>query len=124
METDDPLEPLVRLQLEVRIPEIVRLEPGYLFWGGPVSPEPKTSRVSIVEGVPGEFLGLTGSLSNFTARFIAGANGKEGMVVVTPLVASNVVMEKLMFEVRLPGGVIRRFPIVAAYAPPSVVVEP
>ena len=71
MKTDDPDEPTVRLLLTVNIPEILKINPRFVYWKTGDKPEPKIIQLT----VPGEhhvkISGIKSSRTVFDATLVS-----------------------------------------------------
>jgi hypothetical protein len=112
VQTDDPNEPQVRLQLDVHIPEVVRLEPTFSAWQVGAQPVTKTNRVTVL--YPGARLeGITPTPPIFRADWYP-ITAARGEICVTPTALTARAAGRLDVLVRVPPGVVRRFPLYLA----------
>lgn len=112
--TDDPAEPQVRLQVEVQIPQVLRIEPPFAFWQIDSVPTTKTNHVIALQ--PGlHFEGVTNRNDVFTVEWYSTPQG--GEIWVTPKAVDARVADRLEVLVRVPSGVVRRFPVFVAVDP-------
>ncbi len=112
VQTDDPCEPQVRLQLDVQIPEVIRLEPAFAVWQLGAQPVTKTTQVTLL--YPGAHIeGLASTNSAFRATWQPTAANR-GEIRVTPTALTVREAARLDVLVRVPPGVVRRFPLFLA----------
>jgi hypothetical protein len=112
VQTDDPSEPQVRLQLDVDIPEIVRLAPPFSLWQVGEQPVPKTNQMALL--YPGaQVEGIVVTNPAFRATWHP-TSDTAGEIRVTPTTLAAREAGRLDVLVRVPPGVVRRFPLYLA----------
>lgn len=110
--TDDPCEPEVRLQVEVQIPEVVRLEPTYAYWQIGCVPSPSAHRLTLLQP-DCEVTGLLAGHPDFCAQLFTHEPGRSYTVQVSPSATTRRAFAQLELLVRMPGNHTRRFPLFA-----------
>ncbi|MBA4388488.1 MAG: hypothetical protein C0404_10940 [Verrucomicrobia bacterium] len=107
--TDDPSEPSVRLQVDVQIPEVVRIEPPFSIWDVGGQAAVQTSHVTLLQkGIKVE--GVECSNILFRAEWRQSQSGG-GDICVTPADTSLRAAGYLDVLVRVSPTVVRRFPL-------------
>lgn len=107
IQTDDPSEPHVHLQLEVDIPEVLRLTPAYSLWQVGANAITKTNHLALL--YPGsQFEGLTCNQPLFRATWQP-TSATTGEIYVTPESLTARTTGQVDLRVRVPPGVTRRF---------------
>ncbi|MCX7008339.1 MAG: DUF1573 domain-containing protein, partial [Kiritimatiellaeota bacterium] len=111
--TDDPSEPEVRLQMDVRIPEVIRIEPSFAYWQAGATPTASVHRLSLVQ--PGcTVVGLVASNSTFQTQLLTNSPGQCYELRVVPTSTTRRAFERLDVLVAVASNVTRRFPLFVA----------
>jgi len=112
--TDDPAEPEVRLDVDVDIPDVVRIEPSFSGWRVGDPPEPRTNRVRLLQ--PGIVVeGVECSNTLFQVEWRPAPDGG-GAVRITPRATTLRAETRLDVRVRVSPRMVRRFPILLVIA--------
>ncbi len=117
VETDDPSEPRVRLQIEGDIPEVLRIDPRYVFWNAQTGLEPRTSRVAAAGSGAVTISGIVSTQHLFETRIEAREPGRRYDLVARPLPSTNPVHEKVTLAALVGSNATRRFSVVLGYDP-------
>ena len=119
--TDDPSEPEVRLQVDVQIPEVVRIEPSFAYWQIGTTPSTSMHRVSLLQ--PGcTVTGIIVSNPIFRVQLATNTPGRSYEVRVAPTACTQRAFDRAELLVAVAPNVIRRFPLfvsVDVTKPPS-----
>lgn len=84
VETNDPEQPSLNLQLHVVIPAEVSMQPSFVYWKTGEEPKPKTITVKAGEGVAISKLDVSSSIPDFTTKVQKGSKDGEFLVSVQP----------------------------------------
>jgi len=84
VETDDPEQPTLNLQLHVYIPEALSMQPSFVYWQTGEEPKPKTITIKAGEGVAISKLDVSSSIPDFTTKVKRGSKDGEFLVSVQP----------------------------------------
>lgn len=84
VDTDDPTQPTANLVLKAVIPELVQVQPAFVWWstGDPV--KPKTITVRAGKDVPITTIDVNSSSPDFTTKVEKGAAAGEFLIHVQP----------------------------------------
>jgi hypothetical protein len=104
VETDDPAQPTLNLQLKIVIPQEVDVQPAFVYWETGEAPKPKTITVKPGDGVQMTKLDVASSSPDFTATVKPGSKG-EFVVTVQPKDTSRVVASTLTIKSDYPKTV-------------------
>ena len=111
--TDDPCEPEVRLQMDVQIPEIIKIEPPFAYW--PIGTAPNTSEHRLTLLQPNcSIIGLTSTNPVFGTQLSTQEPGRRYTLCVTPRSTDIRALQQLDLEVAVSSNVVRHFPIFVA----------
>ncbi|TAN35955.1 MAG: DUF1573 domain-containing protein [Verrucomicrobia bacterium] len=108
--TDDPSEPEVRLQVDVQIPELVRIEPSFAYWQIGATPTASVHRVSLLQP-DCTMTGIIVSNPIFRAQLITNTPGRSYAVRVSPTACTQRAFDRVELLVAVAPDVIRRFPV-------------
>lgn len=103
--TDSQESPVVTLTLKVDVPELVRIQPNFVYWR---KGEPRTSKTITIEVVSDEPVVVAAAKSNNDDLNVSLKTVKEGErydVEVTPTDAAAAA--KVLIEVKLPDGKVK-----------------
>ena len=84
VETDDPEQPSVTLQMRVIIPQEFEMQPTFVYWESGEAPKPKTITIKAGEGVAATKLDVTSSSPNFATKVQKGSASGEFVITVEP----------------------------------------
>ncbi len=104
VETDDPAQPTLNLQMKIVIPQEVDVQPAFVYWETGEAPKPKTITVKAGEGIQMTKLDVTPSSDDFTATVKRGSKG-EFVVSVQPKDTSRVTAATLTIKSDYPKTV-------------------
>ncbi|MDD2708471.1 MAG: DUF1573 domain-containing protein [Verrucomicrobiae bacterium] len=82
--TDDPAEPDVLLKFRVKIPELIRVSPGFVYWLTGEEPRTKEMSLKVVCSQPVRILKVTSNNDQILARWTEIKPGREYAIKVTP----------------------------------------
>ncbi len=111
--TDDPCEPEVRLQMDVQIPEVIKIEPPFAYWPIGVTPTASVHRISVLQP-DCTVVGLVASNPVFCAQLTTNTPNRSYEVRVTPTTCARRAVERLELLVAVSPTVTRRFPLFVA----------
>lgn len=98
VETDDPKQPSLNLQLNVTIPAELEMLPAFVYWQTGEAPKPKTITVKAGEGIKVTKLDVTSSPAEFTTKVDKGSAPGEFVVSVQPKDTSREVKSTLTIK--------------------------
>lgn len=84
VETDDPEQPTLNLQMRVIIPQEVEMQPAFVYWQSGEAPKPKTITIKAGEGVSITKVDVSSSSPDFTTKVQKGAAAGEFVISVEP----------------------------------------
>lgn len=84
VESDDPEQPSVSLQMRVIIPQEITMQPQFVYWEMGEAPKPKTITVAAGEGVSMTKLDVSSSLPDFVTQVKKGSRSGEFLISVSP----------------------------------------
>lgn len=99
--TDDPAQASTTLQLKVEIPQILELQPAFVFWQAGEEPKPKVIMAKAGKDIVLKKLEVTSSSPDFSTK-VEKQSKTEFRVLVTPRQTSQAVMATLTFQPNLP----------------------
>ena len=102
VQTDDPAQPSVNLVLKAVIPEMVQVQPTFVWWQTGEEAKPKTITVRASKDVQMTRLGVTSSSPDFTAKVEKGEAAGEFFIHVHPKDTSRLVSATLTLKSDLP----------------------
>lgn len=108
--TDDPSEPEVRLQVDVRIPEVVRIEPSFAYWQVGATPTASVHRINLLQP-DCTVAGLVVTNPLFHAQLTTNTPGQSYAVRISPTTCTQRAFERVEVLVAVAPNVIRRFPL-------------
>ena len=82
--TDDPAQPMTNLVLKAVIPELVQVQPAFVWWQTGEAPKPKTITVRAGNEVPITTIAVTSSSPEFTTKVEKGSAAGEFLIHVQP----------------------------------------
>jgi hypothetical protein len=104
VETDDPSQPALNLQMKIVIPQEVDVQPAFVYWETGEAPKPKTITVKPGDGVQMTKLDVASSTEDFTTTVKPGSKG-EFVIAVQPKDTSRVVASTLTIKSDYPKTV-------------------
>lgn len=114
--TDDPSRLATALQLKVEIPQILEVQPTFVFWQQGEAAEPKTIRAKPGKGISIKKLQVTSSSPEFTAK--VESKKKEFEIQVTPRQTTTAAYASLTIKTDLPNAAGKTFSATARVMPP------
>ena len=84
VETDYPGAAVANLVLKANIPQVIDLQPTFVYWEGGEAPKPKTITVRAGKDVPISKVDVTSSSPDFTTKVDRGSAPNEFVITVTP----------------------------------------
>jgi hypothetical protein len=110
VQTDDPSEPEVRLQVDVRIPEVIRIEPSFAYWQVGATPTASVHRISLLQP-DCTVVGLVARLPVFHVQLTTNTPGHSYSLRVSPISCAQRASARVDVLVAVSSNVIRRFPL-------------
>lgn len=105
VETDDPAEPALNLQMKIVIPQEVDVQPAFVYWETGEAPKPKTITVKAGEGVQMTKLDVSSSTSDFTTAVKPGSGKGEFVIAVEPKDTAHLVAATITIKSDYPKTV-------------------
>jgi hypothetical protein len=102
VDTDDPASPSANLVLKAVIPELVQIQPTFVYWENGEAPKPKTITVRAGKEVPITTLDVSSSSPEFTTKVEKGKAAGEFLVHVQPTDTSRMVSATLTIKSDFP----------------------
>ncbi len=115
--TDDPAQPTVTLQLKVEIPQVLDLQPAFVFWQSGEEPKAKTIVAKAGKDVSIEKLQVASSSPDFTAKVEPGAGEGEYKIQVQPKATKEAASANLTITPDLATGKTKVFTALARVLP-------
>lgn len=84
VETDDAAQPMTNLVLTAVIPQVVDVQPTFVYWEGGEAPKPKTITVRAGKDIPITKVDVTSSSPDFTTAVQKGKEAGEFVISVQP----------------------------------------
>ena len=109
VQTDDPKEPTVLLKMNVFIPEIMKINPVFVYWQKDEEKKTKTISIKILDGESVCITKVKSSNDKFTVELKVIEEKKEYAIAVTPKDTSIPVWTNLNLETDLPKDSLRTF---------------
>jgi hypothetical protein len=98
VDTDDPQQPSANLVLKAVIPEIVQVQPAFVWWENGEAVKPKTITVRAGKEVPITTIDVTSSSPDFTTKVEKGSSAGEFLIHVQPKDTSRLLSATLTIK--------------------------
>ena len=98
VETDDPAAPQTVLKFTATIPQLLELQPTFVYWQANESTQPKTIVAKAAKGTTVKKVDVTSSSGDFTAKVEPGSAAGEFKIQVQPKDTAKPVNATLMIK--------------------------
>lgn len=98
VETDDPAQAMLNLQMKIVIPQEIELQPAFVYWESGEAPKPKTITVKAGEGVNVTKIDVTSSTPDFTTTVEKPKKPGEFVISVVPKDTTRLVSATLTIK--------------------------
>ncbi len=102
VETDDSAQPVMNLLLKAVIPDVLQIQPAFVFWENGEDPKPKKITVTAGKDVTVTKLDVSSSSPEFTTKVDKGSKPGEFVITVTPKNTATMVSATLTIQPDLP----------------------
>jgi hypothetical protein len=102
--TDDPAHPSTSLTLKVTIPQLLELQPTFLYWQAGEAAKPKTILAKAGKDVAIKNLDVSSSTPDFLTKVEAGSSANEFRINVEPRQTAQPASATLAIKPDLPNG--------------------
>ncbi len=102
VETDDPAQPVTNLLLKATIPDVLQVQPSFVFWETGAAAKPKQITVTAGDGVTLTKVDVTSSSPDFTTKVDAGKKPGEFIITVAPKDTKKLSASTLTIKTDLP----------------------
>ena len=119
--TDDQTHPTTTLMLKVVIPQVLELQPAFVYWQSGEAAKPKTIVAKAGKDVSIKNVDVTSSSPDFSAKVEPGSATGEFRVNIEPKQTKQAVATTLTIKTTLPNGKPKQFYASARVMPPPPV---